>query len=82
MSEIGLRDSNNASAFKFEEGAAMIGGGLGQNDDINCPAYPGPTMGCQAWNRTLTFRLGKSMGNDMMIRSVCFKRATYMALHL
>ena len=65
MSEIGLRESNNASAFKFEEGAAMIGGGLGQNDEINCPAYPGPTMGCQAWNRALTYRLGKSMGNDM-----------------
>ena len=65
MSEIGLRDSNNASAFKFEEGAAMIGGGLGQNDEINCPAYPGPTMGCQAWNRALTLKLGKSMGNDM-----------------
>ena len=65
MSEIGLRESNNASAFKFEEGAAMIGGGLGQNDEINCPAYPGPTMGCQAWNRALTFKLGKSMGNDM-----------------
>lgn len=65
MTEIGLRDSNNASAFKFEEGAAMIGGGLGQNDEINCPAYPGPTMGCQAWNRALTYKLGKSMGNDM-----------------
>ena len=65
MTEIGLRSSNNASSFKFEEGAAMIGGGLGQNDEINCPAYPGPTMGCQAWNRALTFRLGKSMGNDM-----------------
>ena len=65
MTEIGLRDSSNASAFKFEEGAAMIGGGLGQNDEINCPAYPGPTMGCQAWNRALTYKLGKSMGNDM-----------------
>ena len=65
MTEIGLRSSNNASAFKFEEGAAMIGGGLGQNDEINCPAYPGPTMGCQAWNRALTYKLGKSMGNDM-----------------
>ena len=65
MSEIGLRDSNNGKAFKFEEGAAMIGGGLGQTDEINCPAYPGPTMGCQAWNRALTYQLGKSMGNDM-----------------
>ena len=65
MTEIGLRDSSNSSAFKFEEGAAMIGGGLGQKDEINCPAYPGPTMGCQAWNRSLTFKLGKSMGNDM-----------------
>ena len=65
MTEIGLRDSSNSNAFKFEEGAAMIGGGLGQNDEINCPAYPGPTMGCQAWNRSLTYKLGKSMGNDM-----------------
>ena len=65
MSEIGLRDSSNRNAFKFEEGAAMIGGGLGQNDEINCPAYPGPTMCCQAWNRTLTYKLGRSMGNDM-----------------
>ena len=65
MTEIGLRDSNNTNAFKFEEGAAMIGGGLGQSDAINCPAYPGPTMGCQAWNRALTYKLGKSMGNDM-----------------
>ena len=65
MSEIGLRDSNNSSAFKFEEGAAMIGGGYGQSDSVNCPAYPGPTMVCQAWNRALTFKLGKSMGNDM-----------------
>ena len=65
MTEIGLRSSSNSNAFKFEEGAAMIGGGLGQNDEINCPAYPGPTMGCQAWNRALTYKLGKSMGNDM-----------------
>ena len=65
MTEIGLRDSSKATAFKFEEGAAMIGGGLGQSDEINCPAYPGPTMGCQAWNRALTYKLGKSMGNDM-----------------
>ncbi len=65
MTEIGLRSSSNSNAFKFEEGAAMIGGGLGQNDEINCPAYPGPTMGCQAWNRALTLKLGKSMGNDM-----------------
>ena len=66
MDEIGLRSSSNRNAFKFEEGAAMIGGGYGQQDgDINCPAYPGPTMGCQAWNRALTYRLGKSMGNDM-----------------
>ena len=65
MSEIGLRESGNSNSFKFEEGAAMIGGGLGQNDEINCPAYPGPTMGCQAWNRALTYKLGKSMGNDM-----------------
>ena len=65
MSEIGLRTNGNANAFKFEEGAAMIGGGLGQSDEINCPAYPGPTMGCQAWNRTLTYKLGQSMGNDM-----------------
>ena len=65
MSEIGLRSNGNANAFKFEEGAAMIGGGLGQSDEINCPAYPGPTMGCQAWNRTLTYKLGQSMGNDM-----------------
>ena len=65
MSEIGLRDNNNANAYKFEEGAAMIGGGFGQSDSINCPAYPGPTMGCQAWNRALTYKLGKSMGNDM-----------------
>ena len=65
MSEIGLRDSNNPNAFKFEEGAAMIGGGYGQSDSVNCPAYPGPTMGCQAWNRALTYKLGKSMGNDM-----------------
>ena len=65
MTEIGLRSSDNSNAFKFEEGAAMIGGGLGQNDEINCPAYPGPTMGCQAWNRALTYKLGKSMGNDM-----------------
>ena len=65
MTEIGLRDSNNSNAYKFEEGAAMIGGGYGQSDSINCPAYPGPTMGCQAWNRALTYKLGKSMGNDM-----------------
>ena len=65
MSEIGLRENGNANAYKFEEGAAMIGGGFGQSDSINCPAYPGPTMGCQAWNRNLTYRLGKSMGNDM-----------------
>ena len=65
MSEIGLRDNNNSTAYKFEEGAAMIGGGFGQSDSINCPAYPGPTMGCQAWNRALTYKLGKSMGNDM-----------------
>ena len=65
MTEIGLRDSTNSNAFKFEEGAAMIGGGYGQSDSINCPAYPGPTMGCQAWNRALTYKLGKSMGNDM-----------------
>ena len=65
MSEIGLRDSSNRNAYKFEEGAAMIGGGYGQSDSINCPAYPGPTMGCQAWNRALTYKLGKSMGNDM-----------------
>ncbi|MBR6226130.1 MAG: glycoside hydrolase family 3 C-terminal domain-containing protein [Bacilli bacterium] len=65
MSEIGLRDSGKSNAFKFEEGAAMIGGGYGQSDSVNCPAYPGPTMGCQAWNRALTFKLGKSMGNDM-----------------
>ena len=65
MTEIGLRDSGNSNAFKFEEGAAMIGGGYGQSDSINCPAYPGPTMGCQAWNRALTYKLGKSMGNDM-----------------
>ena len=65
MTEIGLRSNGNANAFKFEEGAAMIGGGLGQSDEINCPAYPGPTMGCQAWNRTLTYKLGQSMGNDM-----------------
>ena len=65
MSEIGLRDNNNSNAYKFEEGAAMIGGGYGQSDSINCPAYPGPTMGCQAWNRALTYKLGKSMGNDM-----------------
>ena len=65
MSELGLRDSNEANAYKFEEGAAMIGGGFGQNDAINCPAYPGPTMGCQAWNRALTYKLGRSMGNDM-----------------
>lgn len=65
MSEIGLRENGNANAFKFEEGAAMIGGGFGQSDSINCPAYPGPTMGCQAWNRNLTYKLGKSMGNDM-----------------
>ena len=65
MNEIGLRSSSNANAFKFEEGAAMIGGGYGQSDSINCPAYPGPTMGCQAWNRALTYKLGKSMGNDM-----------------
>ena len=65
MSEIGLRDSSNTNAYKFEEGAAMIGGGYGQSDSINCPAYPGPTMGCQAWNRALTYKLGKSMGNDM-----------------
>jgi len=65
MTEIGLRESGKATAFKFEEGAAMIGGGLGQSDEINCPAYPGPTMGCQAWNRALTYKLGKSMGNDM-----------------
>ena len=65
MSEIGLRDSSNSSSFKFEEGAAMIGGGYGQNDNVNCPAYPGPTMCCQAWNRSLTYKLGRSMGNDM-----------------
>ena len=65
MEEIGLRSNNNANAYKFEEGAAMIGGGYGQSDSINCPAYPGPTMGCQAWNRALTYKLGKSMGNDM-----------------
>ena len=65
MNEIGLRDKSNANAYKFEEGAAMIGGGFGQSDSINCPAYPGPTMGCQAWNRALTYKLGKSMGNDM-----------------
>ena len=65
MEEIGLRANNNANAYKFEEGAAMIGGGYGQSDKINCPAYPGPTMGCQAWNRALTFKLGRSMGNDM-----------------
>ena len=65
MSEIGLRSNSNANAYKFEEGAAMIGGGFGQSDSINCPAYPGPTMGCQAWNRALTYKLGKSMGNDM-----------------
>ena len=65
MNEIGLRDKSNANAYKFEEGAAMIGGGFGQSDNVNCPAYPGPTMGCQAWNRELTYKLGKSMGNDM-----------------
>ena len=64
MAEIGLRESKT-NAYKFEEGAAMIGGGYGQSDSINCPAYPGPTMGCQAWNRALTFKLGRSMGNDM-----------------
>ncbi len=61
---IGMR-TNNDGAFSHAEGAAMIGGGLGQNESINCPAYPGPTMVCQAWNRVLTFMLGKSMGNDM-----------------
>ena len=67
MNELGLRSSSNATAYKFEEGAAMIGGGYGQTDSINCPAYPGPTMGCQAWNRALTYKLGKSMGNDMNV---------------
>ena len=62
--EIGMRSADDA-AFQHAEGAAMIGGGLGQNESINCPAYPGPTMVCQAWNKVLTYMLGKSMGNDM-----------------
>lgn len=64
VEEIGLR-TNDDGVFVHAEGAAMIGGGLGQNEDINCPAYPGPTMVCQAWNKVLTYMLGKSMGNDM-----------------
>ncbi|MCQ2800394.1 MAG: glycoside hydrolase family 3 C-terminal domain-containing protein [Bacilli bacterium] len=64
ITEIGLRETKD-NAYSHAEGAAMIGGGLGQNDNVNCPAYPGPTMVCQAWNRSLTYKLGKSMGNDM-----------------
>ncbi|MCR5693296.1 MAG: glycoside hydrolase family 3 C-terminal domain-containing protein [Bacilli bacterium] len=64
IAEIGLRESKD-DAWVHAEGAAMIGGGLGQNENVNCPAYPGPTMICQAWNRALTYKVGRSMGNDM-----------------